>query len=140
MSVWILDTDCVSLFQRQQPQIVQCINAKAPATLAVTAITIEEQLRGRLANIRRASEAVRLIAAYQRLADTVHYFCTIQVMNFDRFACEQYVKLVQQKIRIGRQDLKIAAIVLANNAILVTRNQRDFVQVPGLQIEDWTSG
>lgn len=42
------------------------------------------------------------------------------------------------KIRIGTQDLRIAAIVISQNAILVTRNQRDFSRIPGLQFEDWT--
>jgi tRNA(fMet)-specific endonuclease VapC len=37
-------------------------------------------------------------------------------------------------------DLKIAAIVLANSAVLLSRNLRDFHKVPGLRAEDWTAG
>jgi tRNA(fMet)-specific endonuclease VapC len=34
-------------------------------------------------------------------------------------------------------DLKIASIALAHDATLLTRNTRDFAQVPGLRIENW---
>jgi len=43
----------------------------------------------------------------------------------------------QQRIRVGTQDLKIAAITLAHGATLLTRNTRDFAQVPELNIENW---
>jgi tRNA(fMet)-specific endonuclease VapC len=36
-------------------------------------------------------------------------------------------------------DLKIAAIVLARDAILLSRNLDDFRQIPDLRVEDWTS-
>jgi predicted nucleic acid-binding protein len=39
--------------------------------------------------------------------------------------------------KIGRSDLLIASITLANDAILVTRNLRHFRQVPHLQAENW---
>ena len=49
-----------------------------------------------------------------------------------------YTDLRHQKIRVGTQDLRIAAIVLSQGGILVTRNQRNFVQIPNLILEDWT--
>lgn len=35
-------------------------------------------------------------------------------------------------------DLKVAAIVSVQGAILLTRNSRDFSQITGFSIEDWT--
>jgi tRNA(fMet)-specific endonuclease VapC len=49
----------------------------------------------------------------------------------------EYEELRRQRIRVGTQDLRIAAIVLSIDGILVTRNQRDFAQVPGLMLQDW---
>jgi tRNA(fMet)-specific endonuclease VapC len=49
-----------------------------------------------------------------------------------------YAELVKQKIRVGTQDLRIAAITLSGNGILVTRNRKDFEKVPNLRLEDWT--
>ena len=43
-----------------------------------------------------------------------------------------------QRVRIGTMDLKIAAIVLAHDATLLSRNLSDFRKVPGLKVEDWT--
>lgn len=43
------------------------------------------------------------------------------------------------KIRIGTMDLKIASIVKVQEATLFSMNPRDFRQVPGLKLEDWSS-
>jgi tRNA(fMet)-specific endonuclease VapC len=37
-------------------------------------------------------------------------------------------------------DLKIATVALAHNAILITRNTRDFGAIANLHIEDWSAG
>lgn len=39
--------------------------------------------------------------------------------------------------KIGRADLLIASIALAERALLVTRNLKDFKQIPGLHVENW---
>jgi tRNA(fMet)-specific endonuclease VapC len=53
-------------------------------------------------------------------------------------AAEQFQRLQLLRLRIGTMDMKIAAIALANDATLLTRNLADFGKVPGLRVEDWT--
>ena len=136
MSLYILDTDHVTLHQHNQPQVVAKLQACAPEDLAVTVVTMEEQMRGRLAQVGRRGVDVTL--AYDQLRATAGYFCDLTILPFDAGTQAQYVRLEAQKIRIGTLDKRIAAIVLRQNGILITRNQRDFEQVPGLQIEDWS--
>ena len=62
------------------------------------------------------------------------------VVLFDEAAAIAYQKLRRLRIRIGTMDLKIAAIVIAQNGILLSKNLKDFRKVPGLRVEDWTVG
>jgi len=136
MSLYVLDTDHVTLHQRNHPQVVARMRACAPDELAITVITVEEQMRGRLAQIRRPG--VDLTIAYDQLRATVEYFCDLTILPFDMEAQQQFQQLRAQKIRIGTLDLRIAAIALSRDAVLVTRNRSDFERVPRLKLEDWT--
>ena len=138
MSLYVLDTDHVTLFQQAHPVVVQCVAAVEPEALAVTVITAEEQLRGWLKAIRRASSGSRLVWAYAGLRAALGYFNSVHLLDFDQAAYARYEELRRQKIRIGTQDLRIAAIVLSVEGILVTRNRRDFERVPSLVFQDWT--
>lgn len=137
--IYVLDTDHISLFQRRHSLVVQRVEATAPVSIAVTVISAEEQIRGWFDSIRQASTASKLQYSYLRLHPTLDFLCAIQILDFDSDASNVYEGLRRQKIRIGTQDLRIAAIVLSMNGILVTRNRRDFGQVPGLLLEDWSS-
>lgn len=138
MNLYMLDTDHVSLSQRGYPAVLQKMAEVGHHSLAVSIITVEEQIKGRFQLIKRASKGQKLIQAYRDLQANVAYFNTIQVLPFDEAANTHYETLCQQKIHIGTQDLRIAAIVLSVNGILVTRNRRDFGKVPNLTLEDWS--
>lgn len=56
-------------------------------------------------------------------------------LPFDVAAAQQYARL---PFRRGSFDRLIAAHTLALGLILVTNNERDFADIPGLQIENWT--
>jgi tRNA(fMet)-specific endonuclease VapC len=137
--MFILDTDHVSLFQRNDPHVSARILATLPQELATTIITVEEQLRGRLDRVRRARSDVEVVRAYGNLLATSLYFRIITVIGFDEQAQAMFRRLRVQGIRIGTQDLRIAAIALSRGATLVTRNVRDFAAIPTLNIEDWSS-
>jgi tRNA(fMet)-specific endonuclease VapC len=79
-----------------------------------------------------------LISAYNLLTATFSLFSQLEILKYDRSADDYFRQFRQQGIRIGTQDLRIASIVLAHDGIIVTRNQKDFGQVPGLTIEDWS--
>ncbi len=78
MSLWVLDTDHVSLFQQGHPLVMQRVNAVNPTEIALTVITVEEQLRGRLNRLRRADSGNEMISAYARLRATLDYFSSVR--------------------------------------------------------------
>jgi tRNA(fMet)-specific endonuclease VapC len=136
---YILDTDHVSLYQRRHPQVVARVLATAPADLGVTTITLGEQVQGRLAVVRQARSQPDAARGYLRLRETVEFYQAIQLVDYTTAAIAYFEELRRQGVRIGTQDLRIAAIALAEGSILVSRNTRDFAQVPGLTREDWAS-
>jgi tRNA(fMet)-specific endonuclease VapC len=138
MSLWILDTDCFSFFQQGHPLVRQRVSSLKPEEIATTIITFEEQVYGRLNRIRRSNSREELVLAYAKLRDTLEDFRRISLLDFDNNASTCYAELISQKIRIGTQDLRIGAIAISKNAILVTRNRRDFERILGLVLEDWT--
>jgi tRNA(fMet)-specific endonuclease VapC len=139
VTLWIFDTDCLSLFQADNPQILDRVRRTPPTQLATTIVTVEEQMRGRLNLVRRAENTRKLGVCYGYLQNTFEFLRSIQVMPFTAEAEEIYWSLKAQKIRPGSRDLKIASISLSLDATVVTRNRKDFQQVPNLKFEDWSA-
>jgi tRNA(fMet)-specific endonuclease VapC len=85
------------------------------------------------------NRADRLVWAYVGLRESVQYLNQFQISDWTEDAGRWFANLRGQGVRIGTQDLRIASIALSIEAVVVTRNRKDFAQVPGLQIEDWSS-
>ncbi|MBF0229507.1 MAG: type II toxin-antitoxin system VapC family toxin [Desulfamplus sp.] len=137
--MFILDTDHISLFQRNNPDVVSRIIKTPPDKLATTIITFEEQIRGRLDIVRKAKTDEGIIRAYENLSSTLSFFKSIKIISFDLKSQKIFKSLREQKLRIGTQDLRIASIGISYNAVIVTRNYKDFKIIPSLEIEDWST-
>ena len=84
MTLYVLDTDHLTLHQRNHPHVVSRIESLSPEELATTVVTLEEQMRGRLP--RLGIQGIDLSSAYERLHATVGYFCDLNVLPFDHLA------------------------------------------------------
>jgi tRNA(fMet)-specific endonuclease VapC len=141
MTLWVLDTDHLSLLERGNPKIQSRLGQIDPNSVAITIVTAEEKVKGRLAAINSLSgieRIERLAVAYQALQSTIEDLQILTILPFTELARDRYRELLEQKIRIGSHDLRIAAITLSVDGVLVTRNRRDFERVAGLQITDWS--
>lgn len=134
---FLLDTDHVSLQERGHPSVLARLRVQPPEALGVSVVTMQEALQGRLAVLNRQQAAEQVLLAYAKLQETVHFFTRVQVVAFN-VACQRRVEeLRAQGLRIGTLDLRIAATALVHKLTVVTRNTKDFAQVPGLRLENW---
>jgi tRNA(fMet)-specific endonuclease VapC len=135
----VLDTDHLSELQRGSKAAERLCQRLDSSQLdkAVTIITVEEQMRGWLAEISRRADPQSQITPYAKLQRQIEAFGEWLVLPWDSKSAELFQKLRRQGVRIGSMDLKIACIALVHDATLLTRNAMDFAKTPGLRIQNW---
>ena len=138
MSLYLLDTDSLSLYQQGHPRVVQQMLLHLTHRLAISVISVEEQLNGWQTALRRARDAFGRANLYLRMVQAVQVLSGLSVIPFSVPAMTTHEDLVRRRLNVGSNDLKIEAIALDTGAIVVTRNRRDFGRVTGLLLEDWS--
>ena len=78
-----------------------------------------------------------MIDAYARLHDTIDDLRNWRLLPLDEASIAVYERLRADRFGVGTMDLRIASIVIASNATLLSRNLRDFQRIPNLNVEDW---
>lgn len=141
MTIWILDTDHVSHLLQGNKVVSSRVNRILP-NLAITVVTVQEIFNGWIVKINSASPSPELVKIYTKLWTNLEFFKQVRILNFDTDAYNCYDHLLKENKQLNKKrlqkDLRIAAIAISVNAVMVTRNKRDFSLIPGLVIEDWT--
>jgi tRNA(fMet)-specific endonuclease VapC len=140
---YLLDTDHISFLQRRSgrefAKLTERIAQHPPINFALSVISFHEQVLGAHTFINRAQTKEEIVRGYNLLLQTLQGFSLAPVLPFDAAPIAIFDSLRAQGIRSSTMDLRIASIALSRGLVLLTRNTKDFVKVPGLMIEDWTA-
>lgn len=142
--IYILDTDVFSIAERPDSREYRSLHSRVleleeQDELVTTIVTYEEQTRGWLAYLAKSGDLSHQIKAYSRLKKHLNAYQSFTILDFDVVAGTEFERFRSLKIRIGVCDLKIAAIAVSQNAVLISRNLKDFGKIAGLRVEDWTA-
>jgi tRNA(fMet)-specific endonuclease VapC len=137
--MYLLDTDTLTHLHAGNANVVERLTSVADEDVGITIITKVEVLRGRIDYLIKAETGESLLKAQELLFRTEALLNDLLIVPVDRSASNEFDRLRSEaKFRkVGRADLLIASITLANRATLVTRNLRHFKQIPGLKLENW---
>lgn len=129
---YLLDTNiCIALLKGDDRKLTARILSLPPRSIHLCSVVKAELLFG-ARNSRRVEDNLERLAKF---------FEPLQSLPFDDAAANQYGVLRAQQSRdgalIGGNDLLVAAIALAEDVALATRNHKEFGRIAGLRLLDW---
>ena len=130
--ITLLDTNvCIAYLSGTDESVLDRIRSESPAGFRLCSVVKAELLYG-------ARKSQQVDANLSRLAT---FFAAFESLPFDDAAAVHYgivrAQLAALGTPIGANDLMIASIALASDAIVATRNLGEFRRVPGLRVDGW---
>ncbi|EPF19302.1 MAG: type II toxin-antitoxin system VapC family toxin [Microcystis aeruginosa Ma_MB_F_20061100_S19] len=137
--MYLLDTDTLTHLHSGNTNVINRLENLQDEEVAITIVTKLEILRGRIDYLLKAFSGSDLLKAQELFSRSETLLNQLPVILIDPNAANQFDRLqdISKFRKIGRSDLLIASIALANQAWLVTRNLRHFRQIPHLFLENW---
>ena len=134
----VFDSDIFTLFAYGHAKVKKRYD-EADDVFAVTVITWIEVVKGRTDSLIKAANEKEPHVAAERMRHTATVLNDFAVLPVDDAAVAQFGNLSRHKklAKMRRADMLIACIALGRQARLVTRNLKDFRDVPGLRLENW---
>lgn len=129
--MYLLDTNTLIYFFKQQGQIAAHLKNIAPSQIAIPSVVLFELEYGVLRSTRPELQRKGIDAALK-----VYGVSSLDDKAVRSAAWIKYT-LEAAGTPIGHFDLLIAGTALAQEMTLVTRNTREFERVPGLRVENW---
>ena len=134
------DSDVLTLIGVGNAACIQRASVLPESEQGIPIIVAEQLIRGRFNTIRQAEggkSKISIEVAYSLFDGTLRDIQSLTILAYSPQAELLVQTWRKQKIRVGISDMRIAALCIIHSATLISRNRRDFDQVPGLTVEYW---
>jgi tRNA(fMet)-specific endonuclease VapC len=130
---FVLDTNiCIYLIKKKPVQVFDKFKELSLGSVGISSITMAELQYG----IKKSTRP------YKNQIALNQFLLPLEIVDFDTAAAIEYgiirADLEKKGTPIGSLDTLIAAHVKAMGLILVTNNEKEFIRIDGLKVENWT--
>lgn len=132
--MYLFDTDTLSNIVKRKPSelLLEKLRNLPRSFQYTSAINVGEIYYG----ANRSEKKKQLLTAYEEVV-----FPNVNILPFDRESGRVFgilkAELEKRGIGCSEPDLRIAAVTIQHNLILITGNLRHFEGIPGLRVENW---
>ena len=121
---YLIDTNCcIYLFNGDYPQLIRRVAETEVGEIALSVVVLAELGAG--ARVGKAPTREGLALLRQQMP----------ILPFDEQDADTFGTL---PFRRGRFDRLLAAHAISRDLTLITNNEPDFADMPGLRVENWT--
>jgi len=129
---YMLDTNiCIYIIKRKPQVVVERFLRTEISQIGISSITLSELMYG----VSKSSKPE------QNQMALTQFMAPLEILPYGDDAAQYYgdirVHLEKQGTPIGSLDMLIAAHALSAACTLITNNEKEFIRIPNLQIENW---
>ena len=130
---YVLDTNiCIYIIKKKPKKVLETLKRKKISSIGISTITLSELEYG----------IVKSQAPGKNRLALIEFIAPLKIYNYDDMAAKHYGEIMAYLEKIGKTmgplDMLIAAHVRSLGYILVTNNEKEFINVPNLKVENWT--
>ena len=129
---FMLDTNtCIYIIKRKPPNVIERFRQTEISQIGISSITLSELLYGVSKSSKPEQNKIALM----------QFVAPLEILSYDDEAAQYYgdlrTHLEKQGTPIGSLDMLIAAHALSIACILITNNEKEFIRIPNIKIDNW---
>lgn len=129
---FMLDTNtCIYIIKKKPPDVIERFIQTEISQIGISSITLSELSYGVSKSSKPEQNQIAL----------AQFVAPLEILPYGDDAAQYYgtlrTHLEKQGTPIGSLDMLIAAHALSTDCTLVTNNEKEFVRIPNLKIENW---
>ena len=130
--IFMLDTNtCIYIIKRKPSEVIKRFKSTKISLIGISSITLSELLYGVSKSSKPEKNQVAL----------AQFIAPLVILPYGDEAAQFYgdlrAFLEKQGTPIGSLDMLIAAHALSISCTLVTNNEKEFIRIPNLKVDNW---